>query len=128
MNDGQSAIGVNKRMVADLKANAEEQVTAKLFDPVPSTSKSLQVQQQINLSQLHQSRVGLLSQAFMLFIVVGFLCSETLSEFWKTKYVRRKKIYIYTVERQLSESSIIRIIAIPVTFSKYTITMYVHYI
>lgn len=85
LNDGQSAISVNKRMVADLKVNAEEQVTAKLFDPVPSTSNSLQVQQQINLSQLHQSRVGLLSQAFMLFIVVGFLCSETLSEFWKTK-------------------------------------------
>lgn len=72
-------------MVDDSKVNAEEQVTAKLFDPVPSTSHSLQEQQQINLSQLHQSRVGLLSQALMLFIVVGFLCSETLSEFWKTK-------------------------------------------
>ncbi|XP_018334563.1 uncharacterized protein LOC108743488 [Agrilus planipennis] len=39
----------------------------------------------INNSQLHQSRVGLISQAFMLIIIVGFLFSETLSEFWKTK-------------------------------------------
>lgn len=40
---------------------------------------------QINNSQLHQSRIGLLSQALMLIIIVGFLFSETLSEFWKTK-------------------------------------------
>ncbi|KAF4521572.1 hypothetical protein B566_EDAN001292 [Ephemera danica] len=39
----------------------------------------------VDTSQLHQSRVGLVSQAIMLFIVVGFLCSETLSEFWKQK-------------------------------------------
>ncbi|XP_076249394.1 uncharacterized protein LOC143188816 isoform X2 [Calliopsis andreniformis] len=85
LNDNQNNIIVNKRMDDDLKVNAEEQVTTKLFDPVPSTSCSSQVEQQINISQLHQSRVGLLSQALMLFIVVGFLCSETLSEFWKTK-------------------------------------------
>lgn len=72
-------------MVSDLKVNAEEQVTTKLFDPIPSTSQSSQVQQQINISQLHQSRVGLLSQAFMLFIVVGFLCGETFGELWKAK-------------------------------------------
>jgi len=42
-------------------------------------------QQSIDTSQLHQSRFGLLSQAFMLIIVVGFLFSETLSEFWKQK-------------------------------------------
>ncbi|XP_044744663.1 uncharacterized protein LOC123306635 [Coccinella septempunctata] len=39
----------------------------------------------VNASQLNQSRIGLLSQAFMLIIIVGFLFSETLSEFWKTK-------------------------------------------
>ncbi|XP_031847247.1 uncharacterized protein LOC116433376 [Nomia melanderi] len=83
--DCQGARVVNKRTVSDLKVNPEEQVTTKLFDPIPSTSQSLQVQEQINISQLHQSRVGLLSQAFMLFIIVGFLCSETFSEFWKTK-------------------------------------------
>lgn len=63
-------------------------MTAKLFDPGPSTSTSTAEpvhMQQVNTSQLHQSRFGLLSQAFMLFIVVGFLFSETLSEFWKTK-------------------------------------------
>ena len=43
------------------------------------------MQQQINISQLHQSRVGLLSQAFMLFIVVGFLCGETFGELWKAR-------------------------------------------
>ncbi|XP_029036891.1 uncharacterized protein LOC117608611 [Osmia lignaria lignaria] len=80
-----STVVLNKRMVSDLKVNAEEQVTTKLFDPIPSTSQSSQVQQQINISQLHQSRVGLLSQAFMLFIVVGFLCGETFGELWKAK-------------------------------------------
>ncbi|CAD1477625.1 unnamed protein product [Heterotrigona itama] len=85
LNDYQNSTILNKRTVTDLKVNAEEQVTAKLFDSVPSTSQLSQVQEQINISQLHQSRVGLLSQAFMLFIIVGFLCSETLSEFWKTK-------------------------------------------
>ncbi|KAB0803360.1 hypothetical protein PPYR_00330 [Photinus pyralis] len=39
----------------------------------------------VNNSQLHQSRVGLLSHALMSIIIVGFLFSETLSEFWKTK-------------------------------------------
>ncbi|RVE50782.1 hypothetical protein evm_004531 [Chilo suppressalis] len=39
----------------------------------------------VNQSQLHQSRVGLVSQALMLILIVGFLASETLSEFWKTK-------------------------------------------
>ncbi|KAL0861312.1 hypothetical protein ABMA27_008870 [Loxostege sticticalis] len=39
----------------------------------------------VNQSQLHQSRVGLLSQALMLILIAGFLASETLSEFWKTK-------------------------------------------
>ncbi|KAG8234844.1 hypothetical protein J437_LFUL014693 [Ladona fulva] len=39
----------------------------------------------VDTSQLHQSRFGLISQALMLIIIVGFLCSETLSKFWKTK-------------------------------------------
>jgi len=43
------------------------------------------VTQIINHSQLHQSRIGLLSQALMMMITIGFLMSETLSEFWKPK-------------------------------------------
>ncbi|BFF94240.1 uncharacterized protein DMAD_11929 [Drosophila madeirensis] len=39
----------------------------------------------VNASQLHQSRFGLLSQAVMLIVIVGFLTSETLGDFWKTK-------------------------------------------
>lgn len=39
----------------------------------------------IDASQLHQSRLGLLSQAIMLIVIVGFLTSETLGDFWKTK-------------------------------------------
>merc|ERR1712038_1951311 len=39
----------------------------------------------INHSQLHQSRLGLLSQALMMMVTVGLLFSETLSEFWKPK-------------------------------------------
>lgn len=39
----------------------------------------------VNASQLHQSRFGLLSQAIMLIVIVGFLTSETLGDFWKAK-------------------------------------------
>ncbi|KAL4703745.1 hypothetical protein ACJJTC_017533 [Scirpophaga incertulas] len=39
----------------------------------------------VDHSQLHQSRLGLVSQALMLILIAGFLASETLSEFWKTK-------------------------------------------
>jgi von Hippel-Lindau disease tumor supressor len=39
----------------------------------------------VNASQLHQSRFGLLSQAVMLIVIVGFLTSETLGDFWKKK-------------------------------------------
>lgn len=87
MNECQVAsIATNKRVADTTKVHTEDQVTAKLFDPGPSTSTTESVHmQQVNTSQLHQSRFGLLSQAFMLFIVVGFLFSETLSEFWKTK-------------------------------------------
>ncbi|EFN81455.1 uncharacterized protein LOC105185990 [Harpegnathos saltator] len=81
-----ASIATNKRTPDETKVHPEEQVTAKLFDPVPSTSTSEPLHmQQVNMSQLHQSRFGLVSQAFMLFIIVGFLCSETLSEFWKAK-------------------------------------------
>ncbi|XP_066585932.1 uncharacterized protein [Prorops nasuta] len=86
LNEHQVAsIATSKRTPDDPKAEGEEQVTAKLFESTPSTSDAVRLQQQVNTSQLHQSRFGLLSQAFMLFIVVGFLFSETLSEFWKTK-------------------------------------------
>lgn len=39
----------------------------------------------VNASQVHQSRFGLLSQAVMLIVIVGFLTSETLGDFWKEK-------------------------------------------
>ncbi|XP_044727267.1 uncharacterized protein LOC123290945 isoform X2 [Chrysoperla carnea] len=52
---------------------------------VADTSEINGYEQKINLSQLHQSRFGLISMAFMLIIIVGFLFSETLSEFWKKK-------------------------------------------
>jgi len=39
----------------------------------------------VNTSQLHQSRFGLLSQAVMMIMTVGFMFSETLEQFWKTK-------------------------------------------
>merc|ERR1719412_1806354 len=61
----------------------------QLMDPLrPSTSSQLSSKnenQSVNPSQLHQSRLGLLSQALMMIITTGFLFSETLEEFWKTK-------------------------------------------
>ncbi len=68
----------------------------------------LQQQQQlcrrpsINTSQLHQSRVGLLSQALMMMITVGFMFSETLEQFWKTKYVFMELIQIWNICPMLS--------------------------
>ncbi|XP_012266455.1 uncharacterized protein LOC105692075 isoform X3 [Athalia rosae] len=80
------SIATNSRTPDDPQLTEEDPVTAKLFEPIPTPSAdTVNIHQQVNTSQLHQSRFGLLSQAVMLFIVVGFLFSETLSEFWKTK-------------------------------------------
>lgn len=48
--------------------------------------------QDVNPSQVHQSRFGLLSQAIMLIVIVGFLTSETLGDFWKKKFVPHKLV------------------------------------
>lgn len=60
------------------------QIASNSQESEPLQSEALS-KTQINLSQLHQSRFGLLSQALMLIIISGFLFSETLSELWKTK-------------------------------------------
>ena len=39
----------------------------------------------VNTVQVHHARFGLLSQAVMMMIIVGFLASETLGDFWKKK-------------------------------------------
>lgn len=39
----------------------------------------------VNSVQVHHARFGLLSQALMMMIIVGFLASETLGDFWKKK-------------------------------------------
>lgn len=77
--------------------------STKLFEGGPSSRSqerqlisSLQ-QKKVDTSQLHQSRVGLLSQALMLSIIVGFLFSETLSEFWKKKLVNILLKYFVTL-------------------------------
>ncbi len=41
----------------------------------------------INSVQVHHARFGLLSQAIMMIVIVGFLASETLGDFWKKKLV-----------------------------------------
>ncbi|XP_063238059.1 uncharacterized protein LOC134539731 isoform X2 [Bacillus rossius redtenbacheri] len=65
---------------------AESAATASLFAPEgPAPAGRPLPEQKIDVSQLHQSRLGLLSQALMLMMIVGFLFSETLSEFWKKK-------------------------------------------
>ncbi|XP_049940470.1 uncharacterized protein LOC126416704 isoform X1 [Schistocerca serialis cubense] len=68
----------NTSTSADTDADADARLSA-------ASSPSLPLQQKVDISQLHQSRIGLLSQALMLSIVVGFLFSETLSELWKKK-------------------------------------------
>lgn len=39
----------------------------------------------INSVQVHHARFGLLSQAVMMIVIVGFLASEMLGDFWKKK-------------------------------------------
>jgi len=43
--------------------------------------------QPVNVSQLNQSRLGLVSQASMLLVTVAFILSDILGEFWKNKFV-----------------------------------------
>lgn len=39
----------------------------------------------VDISQLNQSRLGLISQACMLLVTVLFILSDILGEFWKDK-------------------------------------------
>ncbi|KAK9511192.1 hypothetical protein O3M35_005800 [Rhynocoris fuscipes] len=49
-------------------------------------SKKERIAKAVDTSQLHQSRLGLLSQALMLMAMVFFLCFETLGQlYWKDK-------------------------------------------
>lgn len=41
----------------------------------------------VNLVQVHHARFGLLTQAIMMIVIVLFLTSETLGDFWKKKYI-----------------------------------------
>lgn len=81
VKEGPKSIPASKQYF-DSCLQKENLVTEVLFAPsFPGNS----FQRKINTSQLNQSRFGLLSQAFMLFIVIGFLFSEILEDFWKTK-------------------------------------------
>lgn len=42
-------------------------------------------EQIINTSQLHQSRLGLLSQALMMMVIIGFLFLEVYETVWSTQ-------------------------------------------
>ena len=81
----------------------------QLMDPLrPSTSSQLSSKnenQSVNPSQLHQSRLGLLSQALMMIITTGFLFSETLEEFWKTKYDHTTYLFFIIIYFSISSKS-----------------------
>lgn len=76
---GETVTNISNRTPADEKDKPSQSSVKLCTTPMarPTTG--------VDISQLHQSRVGLVSQAFMMIIVVGFLFSETLGEFWKTK-------------------------------------------
>lgn len=83
LRDTVTTIANNRKTAEDGSGEANAESQSALFDnDVPSADD---LHQKVNTSQLHQSRFGLLAQAFMLIIIVGFLFSETLSEFWKKK-------------------------------------------
>ncbi|XP_026293840.1 uncharacterized protein LOC113217945 [Frankliniella occidentalis] len=84
-----TSIATSSRTPSGSKAQEKTQNGEGEEDPaLPSsgqTSKLRSISDTVDTSQLHQSRFGLVSQAFMLITIVGFLFSETLSEFWKWK-------------------------------------------
>ncbi|CAB0012506.1 unnamed protein product, partial [Nesidiocoris tenuis] len=53
-----------------------------------TSPKKERVAKAVDVSQLNQSRLGLLSQALFLFAVCFFLSSETTKHIWKDKYVK----------------------------------------
>lgn len=83
--DQVTSIATKKHLPGEAAGTEEEVVTAKLFESTPTTGETLNLKTHVNTSQLHQSRFGLVFQAFMLLIVGGFLFSEMLSDIWKTK-------------------------------------------
>lgn len=44
-----------------------------------------EIKKKVNAVQVHHARFGLLSQAIIMMIIVGFLASETFGEVWKKK-------------------------------------------
>jgi len=72
----------------DIKNIQEEDkdVTVRLMkEEATNKPPTINFMQSIDTAQLHQSRLGLVSQAAMLIIIVCFLLSEILGEFWKKK-------------------------------------------
>ncbi|XP_046643951.1 uncharacterized protein LOC124329049 isoform X1 [Daphnia pulicaria] len=68
------------------KDSEEKEVTVHLMkEEVIHGRNPVPFRQSIDTAQLHQSRLGLVSQAMMLLITVCFLLSEILGEFWKKK-------------------------------------------
>lgn len=64
----------------------KEEVTVRLMkEEVLGMRQQVNYTQSVDTAQLHQSRLGLVSQAVMLIITVCFILSEILGEFWKKK-------------------------------------------
>ncbi|XP_032778875.2 uncharacterized protein LOC116917499 isoform X1 [Daphnia magna] len=71
--------------VTDKDAEEKEVTVHLMKEEVIHGRTPVPFRQSIDTAQLHQSRLGLVSQAMMLLITVCFLLSEILGEFWKKK-------------------------------------------
>jgi len=70
----------------DKNQEVDKDVTTRLMkEETVNAPLKVNFMQSIDMAQLHQSRLGLISQAVMLIITVCFLLSEILGEFWKKK-------------------------------------------
>lgn len=50
-----------------------------------AAASGVMAEDSVNSMQVHHARFGLLSQAVMMIVIVGFLASETLGDLWKDK-------------------------------------------
>ena len=71
--------------IEPIQSSSPQKKKEKLDQTGDSNPVAVYDDENVNPSQLHQSRLGLVSQSLMMLITCAFLFAETLEEFWKTK-------------------------------------------
>jgi len=74
-----------KGPIEPIQSSSPQKKKEKIDQTGDSNPVAVYDDENVNPSQLHQSRLGLVSQSLMMLITCAFLFAETLEEFWKTK-------------------------------------------